>query len=107
MKAVGKGLSLSFGTRAGFQKSMLSSFVSPNKSCRNYNRIILFSIFIFSDISRSRRSLIGPIYRLYDNDKHGPEQSSWPPKSRENWMEVMVVADGKMLSYHGDHLEVK
>ena len=51
--------------------------------------------------------MIGPIYRLYDNEKHGLDQSSWPPKSRENWMEVMVVADGKMVSYHGDHLEVK
>ena len=26
---------------------------------------------------------------------------NWPPKSRENWLEVLVVVDGPMVKYHG------
>ena len=26
---------------------------------------------------------------------------SWPPVSRENWVEVLVVVDGPMVKYHG------
>ena len=29
----------------------------------------------------------------------------WPPKSNENWLEIMVVADGPMVKYHGDKLQ--
>merc|ERR1719500_2218817 len=25
----------------------------------------------------------------------------WPPASRENWVEVLVVVDGPMVRYHG------
>ena len=25
----------------------------------------------------------------------------WPPKSVENWIEVVVVVDGPMVTYHG------
>ena len=27
---------------------------------------------------------------------------SWPPPSRDNWVEVMVVVDGTILKYHGN-----
>ena len=38
---------------------------------------------------------------------HRPHLSDpeWPPKANENWMEIMVVADGPMVQYHGDKLE--
>ena len=26
---------------------------------------------------------------------------NWPPQSRENWLEVLVVVDGPMVKYHG------
>ena len=26
----------------------------------------------------------------------------WPAKSRENWIEVLVVVDGPMVKYHGN-----
>ena len=29
----------------------------------------------------------------------------WPPKSNENWLEILVVADGPMVKYHGDKLQ--
>ena len=32
------------------------------------------------------------------------DKQSWPPKSKDNWMEVMVVADGPMVKYHGAKL---
>ena len=32
------------------------------------------------------------------------DAQSWPPKSKDNWMEVMVVADGPMVKYHGNKL---
>ena len=31
--------------------------------------------------------------------------NNWPPISRDNWIKVMVVADGPMLKYHGENLE--
>jgi hypothetical protein len=31
--------------------------------------------------------------------------STWPPQSKRNWVEVMVVADGPMVEYHGDNLK--
>ena len=30
-----------------------------------------------------------------------PSSNSWPPKSVENWIEVLVVVDGPMVKYHG------
>ena len=30
---------------------------------------------------------------------------NWPPRSVENWVQVLVVADGKMVDYHGDKLQ--
>ena len=30
---------------------------------------------------------------------------SWPPPSRDNWVEVMVVVDGTMLKYHGKSVQ--
>ncbi len=29
---------------------------------------------------------------------------SWPPKSKDNWIEIMVVADGPMAKYHGSRI---
>ena len=31
--------------------------------------------------------------------------NDWPPISKDNWIKVMVVADGPMLKYHGEKLE--
>ena len=45
-----------------------------------------------------------------DRDVKGPARhrrsvkqigGNWPPKSRENWIEVLVVVDGPMVKYHG------
>lgn len=38
---------------------------------------------------------------------HRPQLQSliWPPKSIENWVEVLVVADGPMVQYHGSNVE--
>ena len=33
------------------------------------------------------------------------ESEVWPPISKDNWIKVMVVADGPMLKYHGKKLE--
>ena len=30
---------------------------------------------------------------------------SWPPPSRDNWVEVMVVVDGTMVKYHGKSVQ--
>jgi predicted transcriptional regulator with HTH domain len=40
------------------------------------------------------------------SDPGGRSGSSaeWPPKSKENWVEILVVADGPMVKYHGDGL---
>ena len=44
-----------------------------------------------------RTSNIG--YRKFD------QAPAWPPQSKDNWVEVMVVADGPMVKYHGDKVE--
>ena len=38
---------------------------------------------------------------------HRPQWSDpeWPPRANDNWLEVLVVADGPMLKYHGQKLE--
>ena len=30
--------------------------------------------------------------------------NSWPPPSRANWVEVLVVVDGPMVKYHGKNV---
>ena len=33
-----------------------------------------------------------------------PTSKSWPPRSMENWIEVLVVVDGPMVKYHGKRI---
>ena len=33
-----------------------------------------------------------------------PTSISWPPRSIENWIEVLVVVDGPMVKYHGKRI---
>ena len=56
------------------------------------------------DIQRHRRSRNSLNPNTFDSP---PTKSSnnWPPISRDNWIKVMVVADGPMLKYHGEKLE--
>ena len=58
---------------------------------------------INNDIRRDRRS------RNSLNHINGTvstkEYDVWPPISKDNWIKVMVVADGPMLKYHGKKLE--
>ena len=58
-----------------------------------------------NDIRRKKRSQnsLNPVRtssptKIFNSDV-------WPPVSRDNWMKVVVVADGPMLKYHGDKLE--
>ena len=57
-----------------------------------------------NDIQRHRRSRNSLNPSAFDSP---PAKSSnnWPPISRDNWIKVMVVADGPMLKYHGENLE--
>jgi hypothetical protein len=55
-----------------------------------------------NDIRRDRRSRNS----LNHITAYTLKQSEvWPPMSKDNWIKVMVVADGPMLKYHGDKLE--
>ena len=49
---------------------------------------------------RSRNSL-----NHMTSSKVSKQSETWPPISKDNWVKVMVVADGPMLKYHGDKLE--
>ena len=50
---------------------------------------------------RSRNSLNPSVFGLTSTKL----SNNWPPISRDNWIKVMVVADGPMLKYHGEKLE--
>ena len=50
---------------------------------------------------RSRNSLNPGVFGLTSTKL----SNNWPPISRDNWIKVMVVADGPMLKYHGEKLE--
>ena len=50
---------------------------------------------------RSRNSLNPKAFGLASTKL----SNDWPPTSRDNWIKVMVVADGPMLKYHGEKLE--
>ena len=60
-----------------------------------------------NDLRRNRRSR-NSLYQIpssNDLHKHVLRKDTWPSVSRDNWVKVMVVADGPMLKYHGDKLE--
>ncbi len=46
-----------------------------------------------------------PVDRWRRSHRGPASDPEWPPKANDNWMEIMVVADGPMLKYHGDKLE--
>ena len=61
-----------------------------------------------NDLRRKRRSRNSIHHPQSSNDFHEKiilGKDNWPPVSRDNWVKVMVVADGPMLKYHGDKLE--
>ena len=62
----------------------------------------LSSQFFNDDVRRDRRSRNSLIHKITST---GNASDVWPPASRDNWIKVMVVADGPMLKYHGDKLE--
>ena len=51
--------------------------------------LILFEVII--NTGRTKRSIL-------------PTSKSWPPRSVENWIEVLVVVDGPMVKYHGKRI---
>ena len=55
-----------------------------------------------NDIRRDRRSRNSLNKIGYSSVK---QSEVWPPISRDNWIKIMVVADGPMLKYHGGKLE--
>ena len=56
------------------------------------------------DIQRHRRSRNSLNPNTFDSPPT-KLSNNWPPISRDNWIKVMVVADGPMLKYHGENLE--
>ena len=70
-------------------------------------RLFQPTLFRLTDIQRTRRSAAASTDALVVGGERSFRQGSWPPKSMDNWLEVMVVADGKMVTYHGDHLRVR
>ncbi len=59
-----------------------------------------FSFFL--DVDYSSRSSRLP--RSPYSSSLPPPSRTWPPQSKDNWIEVMVVADGPMVAYHGRRL---
>ena len=55
------------------------------------------------DIRRDRRSRNS--LNHMNSQSTVNESEVWPPISKDNWIKVMVVADGPMLKYHGKKLE--
>ena len=48
-------------------------------------------------------SLAAPALYQYSSPAHfRPLPPSWPPKSQDNWVEILVVVDGSMVRYHGE-----
>ena len=63
-----------------------------------------------NDLRRDRRSQdrfsqTSSYNKLDNGAKHFNKGNIWPPISQDNWVKVMVVADGPMLKYHGEKLE--
>ena len=74
-------------------------------------RFLYFLIILFSQMrgllvtcvvfysSRNKCQIISATSR---QRRSQPLPESWPPPSRQNWLEVMVVVDGVMAKYHGE-----